>query len=43
MQARRRLEAEGERLGAEKETMGAGNAKVVHIGNPKEGVHFVKD
>ena len=40
---RRRLEADWERLGAEKEIMGAGKAKVVQIGNPMEGVHFVKD
>ena len=30
-------------LGAEKEIMGAGKAKVVQIGNAMEGVHFVKD
>ena len=29
-------------LGEEKEIMGAGKAKVVQIGNPKEGVHVVK-
>jgi hypothetical protein len=29
-------------LGAEKEIMGAGKAKVVQIENPKEGLHVVK-
>ena len=43
VQVRRRLEADWERLGAEKQIMGAGKAKVGQIRNPMEGVHFVKD
>jgi hypothetical protein len=37
------VDADWERLGAEKEIKGAGKTKVVQIGDPIEEVHFVKD
>jgi hypothetical protein len=43
VQVRRRLETDWERFGAEKEIMGAGKTKVVQIGNPMEGIHYIKD
>ena len=43
VQVRRRFEADWDWLGAEKEIMVAGKAKVEQIRNPMEGVLFVKD